>query len=162
MDVPFIFPNEILTITEDPFDGHRGSLGILCGGPRDPCGGQSPVASLPVAPLPIRTTHRTLILLHWAGLPRQRRSSLPESKCVLLPLKLSVDQSNRTYDLKKHLFCHAPGSSVLGRTLNRVIGTWESPILGVQRRLRPSVDIPTPRTHTSNRVQNCAPGSTTT
>ncbi len=33
---------------------------------------------------------------------------------VLLPLKLSVDQSNRTYDLKKHLFCHAPGSSVLG------------------------------------------------
>jgi hypothetical protein len=35
-------------------------------------------------------------------------------KCVLLPLKLSVDQSNRPYDLKKHLFCHAPGSSVLG------------------------------------------------
>jgi hypothetical protein len=42
------------------------------------------------------------------------RSSGGESKCVLLPLKLSVDQSNRTYDLKKHLFCHAPGSSVLG------------------------------------------------
>jgi hypothetical protein len=35
-------------------------------------------------------------------------------KCVLLPLKLSVGQSNRSYDLKKHLFCHAPGSSVLG------------------------------------------------
>jgi hypothetical protein len=37
-----------------------------------------------------------------------------EGKCVLLPLKLSVDQSNRSYDLKKHLFCHTPGSSVLG------------------------------------------------
>jgi hypothetical protein len=35
-------------------------------------------------------------------------------KCVLLPLKLSVDQSNRPYDLKKHLFCHAPRSSVIG------------------------------------------------
>ncbi len=45
---------------------------------------------------------------------------------------------------------------------SRVIGTWESPILGVQRRLRPSVAIPTLRTHTSNSVQRCAPGSTTT
>ena len=31
--------------------------------------------------------------------------------------------------------------------------TWGSPILGVQRRFRPSVDIPTPRTHTSNSVE---------
>jgi hypothetical protein len=37
-----------------------------------------------------------------------------QCKCVLLPLKLSVGQSNRPYDLKKHLFCHAPGPSVLG------------------------------------------------
>jgi hypothetical protein len=35
-------------------------------------------------------------------------------------------------------------------------------ILGVQRRLRPIVDIPTPRTHTSNNTQSCALGSTTT
>ncbi len=41
-------------------------------------------------------------------------SSSLNRKCVLLSLKLSVDQSNRPYDLKKHLFCHAPGSSVLG------------------------------------------------
>jgi hypothetical protein len=41
-------------------------------------------------------------------------SSCSECKCVLLPLKISVDQSNRSYDLKKYLYCHAPGSSVLG------------------------------------------------
>ena len=38
----------------------------------------------------------------------------------------------------------------------------DPPILGVQDVCAPSVDIPTPRTHTSNSVQNCATSPTTT
>jgi hypothetical protein len=60
-------------------------------------------------------------------------------KCVLLTLKISVDQSNRSYDLKKHLYCHDPGSSVLG-----------SPRSSAYRDVCVSVR------------QSCDPGSTTT
>ena len=38
----------------------------------------------------------------------------------------------------------------------------EPPILGVQTVCAPSVDIPTPRTHTSNCVQSCAQSPTST
>jgi hypothetical protein len=51
---------------------------------------------------------------------------------------------------------------LLKLSCSRVIGTWEFPIHGVQRRLCPNVDIPTLRTHTSNSVQRCTPGPTTT
>ena len=44
---------------------------------------------------------------------------IPCTVCVLLPLKISVDKSSRSYDLKKHFFMyvvcnHSPGPSVLG------------------------------------------------
>ncbi len=47
--------------------------------------------------------------------------------------------------------CHAPGPSVLGAPDTR------STVV-----CAPSFDIPTPRTHTSNYVQSCGPGPTST
>ena len=45
---------------------------------------------------------------------------------------------------------------------SRIIGTWIPRSSEYKDVCAPSVDIPTPRTHTSNSVQNCDPSPTTT
>ncbi len=63
--------------------------------------------------------------------------------------KFSVGQAPRLYNLPSEYMLQG----------HRYL---DPPILGVQDVCEPSVDIPTPRTHTSNSVQNCAPSPTTT
>jgi hypothetical protein len=102
---------------------------------------------------PTNVTHQIYMI------PHQRcrwmfRRSVGHTKgtvvvCFIDTWKLIVGQTPRLYNLPSKL-------------CSRDIGTW-SPRSSVYRTVSaPSVDIPTPRTHTSNSVQSCDPGPTTT